>query len=160
MKTALEQPRRLRKIDLKLLYDPLEDTFLELNDWRTLLFNTIYKPAQAQHFIDWFFMNFNYSPEYDMILEEAVQMRHELQKLGISLKLFELKYHKYPDQLNDLIPEFESTIPLDLFAEAPLKYSKVDKGFVLYSVGANEQDDAGKSSEDNPRGDDIVVRLP
>ena len=34
------------------------------------------------------------------------------------------------------------------------------KRLLLYSVGENGQDDGGRGHDDDPKGDDIVVRMP
>ena len=54
-----------------------------------------------------------------------------------------LKHGKLPDGLNDLVPEFLPAIPDDPFDGAPLRYKKLAKGYVVYSVGDDRVDDGG-----------------
>jgi hypothetical protein len=64
-------------------------------------------------------------------------------RVGLGLKLFKQKNGAYPDTLDKLAPEFLDTIPLDPFTGKTLIYRKADAGFILYSLGPNQQDDNG-----------------
>jgi hypothetical protein len=65
----------------------------------------------------------------------------------IALKRYQLKYGKYPADLNSLVPEFVSTVPLDPVDGKPLRYRpNADGTFLLYSVGENGEDDGGDPS--------------
>ena len=69
--------------------------------------------------------------------------------------------HKnYPDKLADLAPKYIAEVPDDVFNAKPLLYKKTDAGYLLYCVGVNGKDDGGKLISEEPRGDDIGVRLP
>ena len=73
-------------------------------------------------------------------------------------------YHRdqgrYPPDLAPLSPKYVSEVPQDLFSSKPLVYRPSENGYLLYSVGMNGKDDGGRGQEDEPRGDDIVVRVP
>ena len=56
-----------------------------------------------------------------------------------------MEHGEYPERLADLTPEILKAIPPDLFAGKPLKYERRDEGYLLYSVGRNEQDDNATS---------------
>jgi hypothetical protein len=49
-----------------------------------------------------------------------------------------------PDSLAELAPEFAPSIPLDPFDNNPLRYKKLAKGFIVYSIGPDFADDGGK----------------
>lgn len=66
---------------------------------------------------------------------------------------------QFPESLNSLVPEFTESVPMDLFSGRPLQYRRTVTGFELYSVGPNETDDEGRTFDDEPRGDDLTVRL-
>lgn len=69
--------------------------------------------------------------------------------------------HKaYPARLADLAPKYLATVPDDLFSGKALIYKPAKDGYLLYSVGANGQDDGGRTFTDDPKGDDLVVRRP
>jgi hypothetical protein len=82
--------------------------------------------------------------------------------LGLAFALAE--HHadtgKYPNVLADLKPNYIKNIPGDLFSGEPLKYTKTDTGYLLYSVGVNAKDDGGRFHTDTPPGDDLGVRMP
>ncbi|MFH1968924.1 MAG: hypothetical protein ABIJ53_01250 [Verrucomicrobiota bacterium] len=73
--------------------------------------------------------------EHDAIVDVA--------RVGLALKLFEQKNGAYPDTLDKLATEFLDAIPVDPFTGKALIYRKADAGFILYSLGPNQQDDNG-----------------
>lgn len=81
-------------------------------------------------------------------------------EIAFALATYRADRGSYPDSLEPLAPKYIAEIPIDLFTGQPLKYSKTTDGYQLYSVGDNEQDEEGRSFDDNPRGDDLVVRMP
>jgi hypothetical protein len=85
---------------------------------------------------------------------------------ALRIELYRKKYHKLPDKLSDLVPEFAPRVPIDLLNGEPLKYihgkitllltdarvkySEGDdlvpvkvNGYRIYSVGFNKKDDRG-----------------
>lgn len=73
---------------------------------------------------------------------------------AIALKRYQLKHANYPSNLNSLVPEFLSAIPLDPVDKKPLRYRLNANGpFLLYSIGTNGKDDGGNASD--PRSHDI-----
>jgi hypothetical protein len=49
-----------------------------------------------------------------------------------------------PDSLKNLVPNFFTAVPLDPYDGKPLRFKKTAKGYVVYSIGPNRQDDGGK----------------
>jgi hypothetical protein len=66
----------------------------------------------------------------------------------------------YPKQLGELTPKYLDRVPGDSFSGNPLVYRPGGSGYVLYSVGLNGRDDGGRGFDDDPPGDDVVVRMP
>ena len=50
--------------------------------------------------------------------------------------------------------------PGDVFSGKALVYRPADKGYLVYSVGANGKDEGGRWTDDDPPGDDLRVRMP
>ena len=50
-----------------------------------------------------------------------------------------------PETLSDLVPDFLDAVPQDPFDGEPLRYKRLDVGYVVYSVGPNEADDGGRT---------------
>lgn len=92
--------------------------------------------------------------------EGRVIMRMQSLELAFALAAWRSEHDSYPESLDALAPKYIATIPNDVFNGQPLKYERAADGYRFYSVGQNEQDDGGRSFDDNPRGDDLVVRMP
>jgi hypothetical protein len=64
--------------------------------------------------------------------------------------------------LKALIPEYLAAVPLDIFIDGPLRYQRQGNGYLLYSVGADRNDDGGSPKTDiifrttNPPGRAII----
>lgn len=80
-------------------------------------------------------------------------------RVAIAIERFYLKHGRLPQQLDELVPGFLDSLPVDPFDGAPLRY-RVDPGeYLVYSVGANERDDGGVSSNLPAAPSDLVVRV-
>lgn len=79
-------------------------------------------------------------------------------EVAAALAVYRAEHGKYPAKLADLAPGVLKAIPDDLFTGKPLVYKPADTGYLLYSVGANGQDDGGP--KDNTQIDDFGVRVP
>lgn len=67
-----------------------------------------------------------------------------LARTAIALERYRLVHGNYPESLAALAPQFIAQLPQDVTNGEPLKYRReADGGFVLYSIGWNEQDDGG-----------------
>ena len=89
--------------------------------------------------------------------QDIIIMRLRLAKLAVALAACKAEKGRYPEKLSDLEPEYFKKLPQDLFAEGPLTYRRVGKGYLLYSVGENMKDDGGQEDEAKEF-DDIAVR--
>jgi hypothetical protein len=97
-------------------------------------------------------------------LEDRWIMRLELDKLAFALVAYRIDRGAFPARLADLTPTYFAEVPKDVFNNSELHYRLEGKGYLLYSVGANGNDDGGKSQEDGGKAgekwDDLVVRVP
>jgi hypothetical protein len=76
-----------------------------------------------------------------------VEVAKQMTITAIALKRYQLKHGNYPADLNSLVPEFMSEVPLDPVDGQPLRYRpNADGTFLLYSVGENGKDDGGDAS--------------
>ena len=76
-----------------------------------------------------------------------VEVAKQVVVTAIALKRYQLKRGNYPPNLDSLIPEFVSTVPLDPVDGQLLRYRRNAEGtFLLYSVGDNGKDDGGDPS--------------
>jgi hypothetical protein len=95
--------------------------------------------------------------------------------IAIAIERYQLKYHKLPETLSLLIPEFMKIVPLDPFTNKPFRYVIGDielsigdddknsyhgsykrkrgyfikrPGWMIYSLGQNQKDDHGTNYDD------------
>jgi hypothetical protein len=64
-----------------------------------------------------------------------------LARIALALMRFEREQGTYPESLDALTPAYLDTLPDDPFSGSSFLYQKLDKGYVLYSIGENFQDD-------------------
>jgi hypothetical protein len=64
--------------------------------------------------------------------------------VAIALELYHRRHEAWPARLVELTPEFLPTVPLDCWDGQPLRYRVVDGRPLIYSVGADRQDDGGR----------------
>jgi len=70
--------------------------------------------------------------------------RLQATQVGLSIERYRLaNADKLPDKLVELIPAFLKIVPPDPFDGRPLRYRKLAKGYVVYSIGSDGSDDAG-----------------
>ncbi len=71
---------------------------------------------------------------------------------AIALKRYLLRHGKPAPNLNALVPEFLSSVPVDSMDGKPVKYQlKPDGSFTLYSVGEDGKDDGGDATSLNDK---------
>jgi peroxiredoxin len=96
-------------------------------------------------------------------IQNATDRRTQTQEnvmVAFALARFHCDHGKYPKQLDELAPKYLKQIPQDIFSGKSLLYGRTDSGYILYSVGLNGKDDGGHGPDDDPSGDDIVIRMP
>jgi hypothetical protein len=82
------------------------------------------------------------------------------EQVAFALAAYRRDEGKYPGKLGDLAPKYLTPVPDDLFSGGPLIYHPSDKGYLFYSVGVNGKDEGGRTTDDDPRGDDLPVVMP
>jgi hypothetical protein len=69
---------------------------------------------------------------------------------ALAIERYRLANGKLPGQLSYLIPTFLPSVPSDPFDGKPLRYKTLAKGYVVYSVGDDREDNGG--TERNSKG--------
>ncbi len=67
---------------------------------------------------------------------------------GIAVARYQKSNGQYPDDLGALVPKFLKAVPIDPLNETPLVYKTTDDGFLLYSIGTDQEDDEGRTQEE------------
>ncbi|MCR9116777.1 MAG: hypothetical protein NXI22_07475 [bacterium] len=76
----------------------------------------------------------------------------------IAIELYRRKHDQFPQDLEDLVPEYLEKVPTDPFAGTPLQYRVDAAHVVVYSVGLDRTDNGGEVLE-NPIIPDLVVAV-
>lgn len=79
-----------------------------------------------------------------LVAERTIQ-RRDATLVAIAIERHRLTHAALPSALNELVPSFLTEVPADRFDGAPLRYRRSDNplGYVLYSIGADLDDDSG-----------------
>ena len=74
---------------------------------------------------------------------------------GIAVHRYRLANGSFPETINQLVPEFLESVPVDVITGDPLKYQLTDGEPVIYSVGADLDDDGGVEAVDSD-GEEVI----
>ncbi|MBY0113656.1 MAG: hypothetical protein K2Y21_12615 [Phycisphaerales bacterium] len=74
---------------------------------------------------------------------EAVAQRDAV-LVALAAESFRRAQGTYPETLDSLVPRFLPEIPADPVDGMPLRYRRTANSFILYSIGADRRDDAGR----------------
>ena len=85
--------------------------------------------------------------------------RDDLERIAFALVIYKAEKGEYPAALEALQPGILKEIPHDWSSGKPLVYKRIEKGYVLYSVGPNKIDDGGTGNPQDRTKGDIVVRV-
>jgi hypothetical protein len=88
-------------------------------------------------------------PALPRSLEEQLKAFARLRaaRAGIAVERFRMANGRLPDSLDELTPRFLDTVPADPFDDRPIRYKKLAKGFVTYSIGPDQKDHGGKERD-------------
>ena len=75
-------------------------------------------------------------------LESVAQL--EMAKVLLAVERYRVAHASLPETLDQLVPDYLAAVPVDPFDGALLRYKRFDRGFLVYSVGEDGQDDGGK----------------
>jgi len=71
---------------------------------------------------------------------------HALQRVAqtaVALRLYRRERGHYPERLDELVPKYLPSVPVDPFDGKPLRYKRLGRGFKVWSVGQNMKDEGG-----------------
>jgi len=74
---------------------------------------------------------------------EVAEAQRAAVLVGIAVTEYRLRHHRWPRDLDELLPTFLSDVPPDPVTGDSLKYRLIDGRPVLYSVGGDRDDDGG-----------------
>ena len=79
-------------------------------------------------------------------------------RAAVAVEQYRLAKGLLPETLEDLTPEYLDAVPLDPFDGKPLRYKKLEKGYVVYSIGEDETDDGAPPPPEDSEGRTIRYR--
>jgi hypothetical protein len=84
-------------------------------------------------------------PALDIVMRKAARCDAKIRDTQTSLAIerYRLANGKLPNQLSDLVPTFLPSVPTDPFDGKPLRYKTLSKGYIVYSVGEDREDNGG-----------------
>jgi hypothetical protein len=97
-------------------------------------------------------------PPAARVRESEDVLRQTSTNIDVALALCEFRNdeNRYPEQLEQLVPEYLAKMPVDRFTGAKPIYRRTEAGYLLYSVGPNMKDEDGRK---DGNADDIAVTL-
>lgn len=79
-------------------------------------------------------------------------------RVALAMEAYRRQHSVYPNELDDLVPELLSAVPVDPFDGRLIRYRTTPHGYVLYSVGDDLRDDGGQMQQDGRP--DFVFEVP
>ena len=67
----------------------------------------------------------------------------------LAVERFERAEKRLPSTLTELVPKYLDSIPRDYYGDAPVRYRQTEKGYLVYGVGWNGEDDKAVLSSEN-----------
>jgi hypothetical protein len=64
-------------------------------------------------------------------------------RAGLGVERYWLAEGRLPETLEQLVPKFIEAVPIDPFDGKPLRYKRLEKGYTIYSVGEDGEDNGG-----------------
>jgi hypothetical protein len=74
---------------------------------------------------------------------EKAELAKQMAVTALALKRYDLRHGNYPPELATLVPEFLPAVPRDPIDGKPLRYQRIGKAFLLYSIGDDGVDNGG-----------------
>lgn len=85
-------------------------------------------------------------------LEADMEARLSTVRTGLAIERYRTQHqNRLPETLKQIVPEYLKNLPLDPFDGKPLRYKRLTKGFVVYSIGRDLKDDGGQESQGSVR---------
>ena len=104
----------------------------------------------------WYFQSCKILPGVTRITLREAESDADLRlgQTAIAIEQFRLAQGHLPERLDELAPQFLPAVPADPFDGQPLRYHRLDIGYVVYSVGSDKQDDGGRERPANVKSSD------
>lgn len=90
-------------------------------------------------------MTRNYIPFILQYIKKEIrlQARIDSSRIAIAVERYRLETGKLPERLEELIPMYLDEVPIDPYDGQPFRYKRLEKGYTIYSIGTDREDDSG-----------------
>jgi len=89
-----------------------------------------------------------------IVRELSTQAQIKLAFTALAVERFRREHGLLPSELRELIPQFLEVVPTDPFDGAPLRYRRLPRGYIIYSVDADGHDDGGRETPEHRKAAD------
>lgn len=117
-----------------------------INNFESKAFNPLEQhPYVSLHYHHPFEFSATFLPSTDILLKREAEYASELRcaTAALAIERFRLAHGKLPEKIDEIVPQFLPAVPPDPFDGQPLRYHRLAKGYVVYSVGGDGHDDGG-----------------
>ena len=85
-------------------------------------------------------------PAHSRIFQVSLNNNARLRtvRVGLAIERYRLANGKLPENLAELVPAYLDAVPKDPFDGQELRYKRLEKGYVVYSIGGDGSDDGGE----------------
>jgi len=140
-----------------------DDGLLKAGELTTDYLNRLETPSLSNRFhpnangLSWLSLSIS---AIDAQIEHAILALayHRMTIAALAVRRFELAHGKLPEKLEELVPEYIASTPLDPYNGQPIRWNKGNQ--TLYSVYENKTDDGGHIDVPGGRSRDRGVRYP
>jgi len=77
-------------------------------------------------------------------IDARVSAYLDLARTALAIERYRLATGKVPERLEELIPQYLREVPVDPFDGSPIRYRRADRGYLLYSIDLDGQDNTGR----------------
>lgn len=145
---------------IKQLNQELQAEYQQANRPSALALSVLFSPQRRGNHIRLVLLSLlTPALEQVVVAETRGNSNAPLTETAFAVAAYQKREGKFPDNLQQLVPEDLAEIPVDPFTGQPVHYLVRDNEAVIYCLGKNLQDDRGVTQQDSPDGYDIGVRI-
>jgi hypothetical protein len=118
-----------------------------ISNFSSEVFDTVERhPYTSLHYHHPFKFSATFLPSIQILLKLEAEYASNLRlaTAALAVERFRLARGELPEKLNELVPQFLPAVPLDPFDGQPLRYHRLEKGYLIYSIGSDGHDDGGR----------------
>jgi hypothetical protein len=80
-------------------------------------------------------------------------------RAALAVERFRVANQNLPENLDSIAPKFLDVIPTDPFDGKPIRFKKLTKGYMVYSIGKDAKDNGGKEKADSETDYDLTFMV-